>query len=619
MENNLNSNESVFVDSSQDYDKQIKSIPKPAPTIGIDTDGEFLDDIIDAGETSQLDATALNKFTRVSQQRNELYNILDIMCEDAMIAAAIETYAEDVTEQNDKGDIIWVESSDAKIAKYVQFLIDSLNINKNIYKWAYALCKYGDIYVRLYRKSDINIDIFNKDKKNLNEDVKIKAYSNQDKYAQYIAMEPNPAEMFELTRFGKTCGYIKAPTSAMKTDQNNILFTQYNYSFNQNDILVYEATEYVHGALEDNTNRTPETVEIFLNNDKESTDGISASYTVKRGQSLLYNLFKNWRELQLLETSVLLNRLTKSSISRVINVQVGDMPKEKVLTHLRHIKSLFEQKTSLTNKFSMTEYNNPGPIENNVYIPVRTNGQGSITAQTMGGDVDVKSLADLEYYRDKLFGGLRIPKQYLGFTDDATGFNGGTSLTLISSRYAKAIKRIQSVLTQVVTDVINLYLIDRGLVKYVNNFTIKMTTPASQEEVDRQDIISKKIDTVSSIMNLIGDIENPVAKIKILKEILTGITDSEVLNILQEEIKKLEKDAENELIDNEEFSEDNDKNFNDDSNISKDISNLTKSIDNLQDKTPEETEDNIEISDTEELPTPGDLGQNFTDTAEFIQ
>nr|DAE27130.1 MAG TPA: portal vertex protein [virus sp. ctnRj46] len=41
-----------------------------------------------------------------------------------------------------------------------------------------------------------------------------------------------------------------------------------------------------------------------------------------------------------------------------------------------------------------------------------------------------------------MYGALRVPKQFMGFTDDATGFNGGTSLTIISSRYAKMIKRI---------------------------------------------------------------------------------------------------------------------------------------------------------------------------------
>lgn len=116
------------------------------------------------------------------------------------------------------------------------------------------------------------------------------------------------------------------------------------YSFKKNDINVYQPTEFVHGYLEDNTGRTPEEVKIFFT-DSDDENAQSATYKVRRGQSLLYNTFKIWRELTLLENSVILNRVTKSSLVRVIGVEVGDMPKEMVGPHLQGIKSLMEQKS----------------------------------------------------------------------------------------------------------------------------------------------------------------------------------------------------------------------------------------------------------------------------------
>src|SRR5574344_1267370 len=130
------------------------------------------------------------------------------MGEDVTVAAVLETYAEDATEYNDQGQIVWAESNDANIAKFVSFLLDSMNVDKNIYKWVYSLCKYGDIYWRLYRESDYDDDILaselkdkpksldrtliedldERDKKNaadkaqLKEDVNIKYYSKNDKY-----------------------------------------------------------------------------------------------------------------------------------------------------------------------------------------------------------------------------------------------------------------------------------------------------------------------------------------------------------------------------------------------------------------------------------------------------
>ena len=99
-----------------------------------------------------------------------------------------------------------------------------MNIDKNIYRWVYSLCKYGDIYLRLYRESDWKEDnLFSngKEKTSLNEDVKIKKYSQNDHYVNYLEMYPNPADIFELTKFGKSYAYINAPSKTGNTNTNS--------------------------------------------------------------------------------------------------------------------------------------------------------------------------------------------------------------------------------------------------------------------------------------------------------------------------------------------------------------------------------------------------------------
>lgn len=601
----------VFVDDNNAYNKKIKSIPKQDINIGIDTKDILIDNIIDAGESSTLNIGELNSFTQISNRREQLYSMLDIMCEDAMIAAVLETYAEDSTEKANNGEIVQIDCSDANIYTYIKYLKDTLNIDKQIYKWAWSLCKYGDIYIRLYRDSDIKDKLFDKTKNTLNEDIKIKAYGKNDKYVHYIEMVANPAEMFELTKYGKTYGFIKADvTSQQSTNLTDQYLNGYNYKFNQSDVTIYEATEFVHGCLENNITRNPETVDIFLNNDINNDTKEQLSYQVKRGQSLLYNTFKNWRELQLLETSVMLNRLTKSSILRIIGVEVGDMPKAKVKQHIMHVKNLIEQKTSISNQVSMSEYNNPGPIENNVYVPTYK-GQGVITTQTVGGDVDIKSLADLEYYRDKLFSGLRVPKQYFSFTDDNAGFSGGQSLSIISSRYAKMIKMIQSVLAQVITDIFNLMLIDKGLTNYINKFTIKLTSPASQEELDRQEMLDNKINSAQNILNLITDIDDPVIRLKLLKNVLSDITDSEFIAIVQAEIDKLENENNISTEDESISTVDTTDNGNIDNN---------ENTDDIKDNSEETEKIDIDVNKPEDnlnLPKPDELNLDFTDSENF--
>lgn len=635
---------------------KIKAVPEKPIEIGVDTTKNLEQNILNAAIGGVLDISKLEGFSTVSQSRENIYKILDSMGNDSMVSSILETYAEDTVEANEQGKIMWCESSDSNATKYVTFLLDSMNVDKHLYGWAYSLIKYGDLYLRLYKESDYGDDLLfgtpekqkvltesleqlgaddeqiaiselikqenKKDKKdNLKEDVNVITHKENDHYVHYVEAVANPGDMFELTRFGKTMGYVEAPVKIQSVKQNtlNSMYMPMQYRMNRGDVNIYSATDFVHAALVDTSARQPEEVDIFLENKEESQH---AKYTVRRGQSLLYSAFKVWRELSLLESSVLLNRVTKSSIVRMISIEVGDMPKENVGAHLASIKSLIEQKSAVNTGESMTEYTNPGPVENNIYIPTH-GGIGAISTQQIGGDVDPKKLTDLSYFQDKFFGSLRTPKQFFGVTDDSAGFNGGSSLSIISSRYGKAIKRIQNTLIQALTDVINLMLLDKGLTAYINKFTLRMSAPITQEEIDKRDNATNKIGVISDIMNTLVDVSSPTIKLKILKSLLsTSISDPEVIALIEEEIERLEledkettKEPEKSEVEKETSAEempaDEDNSFENEL-FGKPEEQTTSDETTAEIETPAGEEEIGEVEEDEYLPKPSDLGLDLT-------
>ena len=533
------------------YNNKTVSVPTPDKMTDVDTEHDFYNNIIDASQHGIVDLNTINNFTNISRSRDTVYDLLDLMCEDPIISTAVEIYTADACEPNDKGQIVWCESDDSDCLQTVNMLLDSLSIDKNSHNWVYNLVKYGDIYVRLFRMSEYDPKEKKDNKNVLNEDVIMKFFSKNDRYAEYMEMAKNPAEVFDLQRFGKSYGYLKTHINHNQDLHNDLLDTysrsQFMYKFEKNDVDVYPATEYVHACLDDNTDRIEEEVTIGNGIDADSDDehlknlNAKLTFKVKRGKSILYNSFKIWRELSLLENAVLLNRLTKSSIVRTVSVEVGDMEKSQVRNLMNRIKGMIEQKSSINANTSIKEYTNPGPMENVIYVPTH-GGTGAITASSIGGDVEVGNLDDLDYWKKKLFASIGIPGQYLGDTDDATGFNGGTSLSLISSRYAKNVKHIQNTYLQALTDAINLMLLDRGLVKYINKFVLRMQAPTTQEEKDRKDNMNNTISIISSVMGLLDVIEDPATKLKILKAMLSNaINNEDVITLIQEEIDKLEE------------------------------------------------------------------------------
>ena len=546
-------------------------------TLDIDTKKILADNIIEAGLSSQLDIAKLENFTSISNSRDQIYQLIDTMAQDSSVSAILKTYAENACEPADDGHIIWAESNDPNISKFINYILNTMNADKNMYGWAYSLVKYGDVYLKLFRESDYKDDLFKAEnvdlvstsrsrltesfeiptqleepQEKLEEAVRLQLHADHDPYSFYVEQVDDPGTMFELTKFGKTYGYIEVPNEPNNLDMTSTLTGMsmtgtYNFRMKSADVNIWQADDFVHACLEDNFTRYPETVELFLNDDGTR----SQAYRVRRGKSLLYDNYKVWRERSLLENAALLNRITRSSIVRKVGVEVGDMPKEQVQSTLRRVKEMMEQKGAINVGNSMNEYNNPGPIENNIYFATH-GGQGNITIEAVGGDVDVKNLADLDFWNNKFYSAYGVPKQYYGWTDDAAGFNGGTSLAILSSEFSKAVKRVQNALIQMLTDAINLFLLNKGCKSYLNNFTLKMKAPVTQEEIDYRNEFTNKINAISSLQGLFTDVEDKPRRLRILKALIASLNYGDEINAeidaeiaaAEEEAKKAEEEAE---------------------------------------------------------------------------
>jgi len=535
--------------------------------LDIDTEKELPDLIIEAGLNNVLNTSAIENFTSVSNARDQIYQLIDTMAADSSVSAIIKAYTDNVCEVSDNGHIVWCESDDPVVSKFINYLLNVMNVDKNIFTWTYSLIKYGDLYLRLYRESDYedpyfkkstvdtvaskNIlneafdgDLYDVDKnKELDESVNLNIHNASDHYSYYVEMITDPGSMFELTKYGKTYGYIEIPVTDNKIDSwfQNYLGQQNqpvaNYRMRSDKINIYQADDFVHASLDDNMDRFPERVELFNTDDDLQKNTNSTSYLVRRGKSLLYDNYKVWREKSLLEDAILLNRLTRSSVVRIVQTEVGDMGKTQSQQTVNKVKSLFEQKSALNVGNGMSEYNSPGPVENNIYITTHE-GKGAITVSAIGGDIDVKNLADLDSWVNKYYAGFSVPKAYFGWTDDGAGFNGGTSLSIISSEFAKGAKRIQNSVIQALTDAINLFLINRGLKTYLNNFVLKMKTPSTQEEKDYREAYSNQLNAISSYMALFTDVEDKADRLAILKDQVKSLNrGDEVIQILDKEIE----------------------------------------------------------------------------------
>ena len=461
-------------------------------------------------------------------------------------------------------------------------------------------------------------DVLRKDgiassQRSMNEELVVTVYDKaRDKLVDYVEQVDNPAELMDLRQNGKCVGYVRQKGVGKTVASKGVSAMVYKWNWRSPDIDLYDPTKFVHIYLPNPSDRFPEQVQFFnTKGDKAKLQDIT-TYKVVKGKSILYDLVRTYRELSLLEDSLLLNRLVRSAILRIIQVEVGDMPTNTARTTLQKVKSKIEQSMSMQVGSAISEYNAGKPIENCIYTNTR-NGLGGISFQTMGGDVNVKDIEDVNYYLNKLFSGIKIPKEFLNYDSESSNMDPGTSLTKISGRYAKTIKRIQNAYCQGIKTLINIFLIDKGMINYVNNFEIKMVEPTTLDSNDRAESISTNAGVIETIMSTLSDLPNEQDKLEILLGLVKTYLDIPAVNdVITRIIQEMKQGG---GITEEETEEETDLPIEDVGEMPDTTQTHSASVSAGTEKTPqpspqpEEPEEPEEPED--ELPSPQDLGTDL--------
>lgn len=564
-----------LVDKLRESIFRVRVVPKQDPadtTAFTDNKNSMTQKIQDAVESGKrIDLSDLMNITTLKGTRNSKYTVFEEMVADGRIGAAVEMYANDTVQYNPEGKIIWVESDDSDVAAYGNKLLDDLNIEQNIWSYAYCMWLYGDVYLELFENTSNNGKrptlLLEPAKQNPN--VKLQKDILGSKLERYIEKVANPAEVYDLQYRGKTSGFIRSHDDLENTIENNT----YLYTGVSTDVTILNPTKFVHICLSPNINRFPERFRLLKEDPKrieddtidgsglEGAGGGSLSFNVKTGQSILENVYGPYQTLKLKEESVLLERVTKSSITRVIQVELGDLPEAQKRRKLQEIKNQIEQQL-IMNKEAGTLQSRAGaqPIENIIYTTTK-NGKGTISTVNIGGDAEIGNLDDITQSENKVFGSLLTPKAALGADMDGTGLGNGGSLTELNTTYARRIKRGQIAITSAIKNLINIFALGDGLgAKIVNNFDVKLTPIITIEDNRRDELMQTKIRNVNDILSLMNNIETIDETTKldmIIQWLSTYLNQQDIVDILNDRLKELEtEEAEAEAEEYQEQAED---------------------------------------------------------------
>jgi hypothetical protein len=137
------------------------------------------------------------------------------------------------------------------------------------------------------------------------------------------------------------------------------------------------------------------------------------------GESIIERVYSAWKTMKLLEDSIVIYRVTRSSHKNVFYIDTGNLQGAKKEQAIMQMKRGLSQKKVNRNNDVYAEYD-PNTMQEDYFIPTSGNGRGSRVEQLQGA-ASMGELPDLEWFKSKLSAGLRIPMSMLD-----TGEQGNT-------------------------------------------------------------------------------------------------------------------------------------------------------------------------------------------------
>ena len=226
------------------------------------------------------------------------------------------------------------------------------------------------------------------------------------------------------------------------------------------------------------------------------------------GQSVLEQVFKVYKQKELLEDAIIIYRAQRAPERRVFYIDVGNMPTHLAMQFVERVKNEINQRripsTSGGVNYVDATYN-PMSINEDYFFPQTAEGRGS-KVDTLPGGTNLGEIDDLKFFTNKLFRGLRIPSSYLptGPDDGQQQYNDGRVGTayIQELRFNKYCARLQSMLNVTFDEEFKLWIHGKGYNIDNGMFELKLNPPQNFAAYRQTEMDQSRVQTFTQVAEL---------------------------------------------------------------------------------------------------------------------
>jgi len=235
------------------------------------------------------------------------------------------------------------------------------------------------------------------------------------------------------------------------------------------------------------------------------TEGLDVTWPF--GTSVLEQVYKVYKQKELLEDAILIYRIQRAPERRVFKIDVGNMPSHLAMQFVERVKNEIHQRRIPTETGGgttmMDATYNPLSMNEDYFFPTSADGRGSDVTTLPGGE-NLGQINDLLYFDNKLMRGLRIPSSYLptGPEDSGQTYNDGRMGTALIQewRFNQYCMRLQSLMCSTLDKEFKMFLAWRGINIDNSIFELKLNEPQNFASSAQADIDSIRQGSFSAMV-----------------------------------------------------------------------------------------------------------------------
>jgi len=423
--------------------------------------------------------------------RIERYNQYEQMDMDSEVNAALDIIAEFSTQVNEDNNLPFdlhfhnkPTDNEIKIIKEQLEQWCNLNeLNRRMFKIFRNVIKYGD---QVFIRDPETFKLFWTEMSKITKVIVNESEGKEPE--QYLVKDLNPNFVnLTATAIAATDTYINHPQSGGPTGSyvqpNNAMAGGSRFTHAQNEAAI-NAEHIVHISL---------------------TEGLDVFWPF--GNSVLENVFKVFKQKELLEDAIIIYRVQRAPERRIFKIDVGNMPSHMAMAFVERIKNEVHQRRIPTQTGGGTNMMdatyNPLSTNEDFFFPTTADGRGS-TVETLPGGQNLGEITDLHFFTNKLFRGLRIPSSYLptGLDDGAAGSftDGKVGTALIQEwRFNQYCVRLQKMIAENLDKEFKLFMRWRGVNIDGQLFELMFNEPQNFAQYRQAEVDMARINTFTQL------------------------------------------------------------------------------------------------------------------------